>query len=72
MRLQEDIDELYRLYITTPEGENIKQLLYKIDRYCKDWMHEILIEKLRRELLVQLIEKDFVDDKDYYKDSSST
>ena len=56
-----ELDELYDLYSTTPEGLHLRQLLIKIDRYCTPWMSAILINQLKKELLVQLIERDFTD-----------
>ena len=65
----EHINEKFDLYRTMPEGQRISQILDKIPRRCSAWMTgEANSENswffLKKELLVQIMEKGFGDDED--------
>ena len=62
MNRSEIIDEKFDLYRTTPEGRRIGEILIKLDRRCSPWMHANDVLSLKKELLVQIIEKGFVDE----------
>lgn len=55
-KISDNINEYYDLYSTTPEGIELREILMKIDKHCSHWMHHFEVEKLRRELFVQIME----------------
>lgn len=61
----EQVNELYDLYRTTPEGVRISEILDKIPRKCSAWMTGELDNEhswfhLKKEILVQIIDRAFV------------
>lgn len=63
----EHINDMYDLYRTTPEGVRISLILDKIPRKCSAWMsgENDSVNSwffLKKELLVQILEKGFVDE----------
>jgi len=62
MTHSELIDEKFDLYRYTEEGRRIGEILVKLDRKCSPWMHADDVMSLKKELLVQIVEKGFVDE----------
>lgn len=62
MNHSEIIDEKFDLYRTTPEGLRIGEILIKVDRMCSPWMHANDVMSLKKSLLVQIIERGFIDE----------
>lgn len=55
-KLDENIEEYYDLYSQTDEGKELRQILDKVDKYCSNWMHAILVMALKKELFLQIME----------------
>jgi hypothetical protein len=55
-----DLDCLYEAYLATPEGFRISNILTKLDKYCQAWMHKDDVQKLKKELLVQILDSGYV------------
>ena len=62
--MNDDIDYLYEGYLGTPEGARIADILVKLDRYCQAWMHKDDVMKMKKEILVQIIDRAFVVEED--------
>lgn len=62
MTHSELVDEKFDLYRYTEEGQRVGEILVKLDRRCSPWMHADDVMRLKKELLVQIIEKGFVDE----------
>lgn len=56
MSVSEEIECLYDGYLATPEGANVADILLKTDKLFSNYVHRELIQRFKKEVLVQLIE----------------
>ena len=57
--IREEVEELYEMFIATPEGRRIADILVKLDNYLQPWVHKEIVQKLKKEILVQFLDPDY-------------
>jgi hypothetical protein len=57
--IREDVEELHEMFIATPEGRRVADILVKLDNYLQPWVHKDIVQKLKKEILVQFLDPDY-------------
>ena len=64
LKLRQDINselnEKYDLYRTTLEGHRIADILLKLDSEFSPWVHLDIIQRVKKQILVQICDSAFI------------